>query len=325
MITAGGKDLPVGADNIVAGDLVGDDDAPLIAWLPAGLNPVPFADTHLPGGSATAGATPPSAETLLVPGKSGPTGPSPLSEISLADATAAGDPAPVIEAEPELTPEIELPAVPVDRRESPALRPAAAPSLVQPAPTPASIAPAAQTFAAAIAASLGDAQPAQPRPADPATIQIQAQAATEQLRTTVQAMSAADQAPLDLTRDDWTGRMIDRIAALRDAAEATDTRIRLAPEHLGNIDVSLRRDGDRIHIHFNAENPATRQLLADAAPRLAELAEARGVKLGQSSVESGAGNQPGTPQRDEPHANRTARPASAAAHDIALATDGRVA
>jgi flagellar hook-length control protein FliK len=75
-------------------------------------------------------------------------------------------------------------------------------------------------------------------------------------------------------------------------------------------------------VHFTAENPATRQLLADAAPRLAELAEARGLKLGQSSVDSGSGERG---QQQQPnHPSTPARPASARA-DTGAASDARVA
>jgi flagellar hook-length control protein FliK len=181
---------------------------------------------------------------------------------------------------------------------------------------------AAQVFAAAISASFDS--PAAPalRATDPVAVQAHS-VATDQLRTTVQAMSGADQLPLDLSRDDWAGKMIDRIATLRDAAEATDTRIRLAPENLGNVDVSIRRDGDRLHVHFAAENPATRQMLADAAPRLAELADARGVKLGQTSVDAGTGGQ--QEHSNQPQSNQSARPASAIAGQSQSDRDDRVA
>lgn len=181
---------------------------------------------------------------------------------------------------------------------------------------------AAQVFAAAISATFDS--PAAPalRTSDPVAVQTHG-AATEQLRTTVQAMSGADQPPLDLSRNDWTGKMIDRIATLRDAAEATDTRIRLAPENLGNVDVSIRRDGDRLHVHFAAENPATRQMLAEAAPRLAELADARGVKLGQTSVDAGTGGQ--RDQSNQPQSSQPARPASANAGQSQSDRDDRVA
>ncbi|WP_423606020.1 flagellar hook-length control protein FliK [Sphingomonas sp. MS122] len=186
----------------------------------------------------------------------------------------------------------------------------------------ASAAPAAQVFAAAISASLDSPAGPAPRAVDAAIVQNQA-AAAEQLRTTVQAMSGAEQPPLDLSRDDWAGKMVDRIAALRDAAEAADTRIRLAPENLGNVDVSIRRDGDRLHVHFAAENPATRQLLAEAAPRLSELADARGVKLGQTSVDAGTGGQQGTP--NQPQSSQPLRPAPATAQASETDRDDRIA
>ncbi len=97
----------------------------------------------------------------------------------------------------------------------------------------------------------------------------------------------AQQAPLDMRQERWPHAMIERIEILRDAADATDTRIRLIPDALGAIDVSMRKDGDTVHVHFTAEQAATRTLLHDAQPRLVELAEARGLKLGQGMVSDG--------------------------------------
>lgn len=340
-IAGDGKNLPLegeaGADTEEAKD-------PVVAWLPAGLAPVTADLALLPdpafpppqsgtGIDAADAAAPPAQAAGMTAGESmaGAAGVAPASvEVS------AGKPAEVPVAQ-TLTVESEapLPEAPAavseigtrDKDDSPVrgrvFRPSPA-SLIIPQPV-VSGAPAAQTaaqvFAAAISASF-DA-PAAPRAADAVAMQAQA-AATEQLRTTVQAMSGADQAPLDLSRDDWAGKMVDRIAALRDAAEATDTRIRLAPDNLGNVDVSIRRDGDRLHVHFTAENPAARQLIAEAAPRLSELAEARGVKLGQTSVDAGTGGQPHG-QPGQPQSHRPARPDSAAAHTTQSSRDDRVA
>lgn len=99
------------------------------------------------------------------------------------------------------------------------------------------------------------------------------------------------QAAIDTRRDDWTRSLIDRIDASRDVANARDTRIRLIPDALGKIDVALRQQGDTLHVHFSAEVPATQALLVDAQPRLTELAEARGLRLGQSSVDAGTPGQ----------------------------------
>jgi len=107
----------------------------------------------------------------------------------------------------------------------------------------------------------------------------------------IAAPGAVDNSPLDTRREDWAQRLIDRIDSLRDAADSNDARIRLIPAGLGKIDVALRQQGDVLHVHFNAEVPATRALLADAQPRLAELAAERGLRLGQSGVDGGAQGQ----------------------------------
>ncbi|MBX3595295.1 flagellar hook-length control protein FliK [Sphingomonas sp.] len=200
---------------------------------------------------------------------------------------------------------------------TPAIAPAIAPAM------PAAPVAAVHAFAAAILAAQRDGDTDTPGFVEP-SLRAAEMVASDQLRTTVQAKAGVDQAPLDLTRDDWGGKMIDRIAALRDAAEAADTRIRLAPENLGNVDVSIRRDGDRLHVHFNAENAATRQLLAEAAPRLTELADARGVKLGQTSV-GGEGGQSHARQQGEPGAPARPRTVSAAVSDEGAPADDRIA
>jgi hypothetical protein len=95
-------------------------------------------------------------------------------------------------------------------------------------------------------------------------------------------------ATIDTTDARWPQAMISRIETLRDAVDAADTRIRLIPDALGTIDVAVRRDGDAVHVHFTAEQPQTRALLQDAQPRLADAAEQRGVRLGQTSVDGGS-------------------------------------
>ncbi len=104
-------------------------------------------------------------------------------------------------------------------------------------------------------------------------------------------------AALDLRHDRGLRGMIDHIETLRDDANARDTRIRLVPDALGTVDVAVRRDGEAVHVRFSSANEATRAVLNDAQPRLAQLAEARGLNIAGSSVDSGAGGQqqPRTP------------------------------
>ena len=141
------------------------------------------------------------------------------------------------------------------------------------------------------------------------------------------------QAPLDMRQDRWPHAMIERIEILRDAADAGDTRIRLIPDALGAIDVSMRKDGDTVRVHFHAEQSATRTLLQDAQPRLVELAEARGLKLAQGSLGQGSLGQ-GTPGdgaanngQHRPSATPQAptRTTASPAVDAALTDDTRIA
>ncbi|MET4593596.1 MULTISPECIES: flagellar hook-length control protein FliK [unclassified Sphingomonas] len=150
-------------------------------------------------------------------------------------------------------------------------------------PQPGTVASAAHVFGAAIqAAAHGRDEPADTPAIGPLAAPVAASA--------IASIPHADpQAPLDMRHERWPTAMIERIEVLRDAANATDTRIRLIPDALGAIDVAVRKDGDTLHVHFNAEQAATRTLLQDAQPRLAELADARGLKLSHGAVETGAG------------------------------------
>jgi len=176
----------------------------------------------------------------------------------------------------------------------------AQPDVVQ--PQPGTVASAAMVFGAAI-------QAATKRREEPDTLAAPSDTPLTPIgATTTHEIKVADaqQAPLDMRQERWPHAMIERIEMLRDAADAVDTRIRLVPDALGAIDVSVKTDGDTVRVHFNAEQAATRTLLADAQPRLAELAEARGLKLAQGSLgDSGAQQQrapaaPQTPNRPAP-------------------------
>lgn len=243
-------------------------------------------------------------------------------------------PARVSAAATRATPDPVL-AAPDEAGNQPATRFAHAPMMREAAPQPALVplAPqaalpvaltsgaAAQVFATALSTAPVDLQ-RRGHAAEPELL-LAGMVPIEQ-RQVVQAMSQAAPGTLDLANDDWPTQMIDRIAALRDTAESADTRIKLAPENLGALEVSIRRDGDRIHVHFTADTATARQLIADAAPRLAELADARGVKLGQTSVDGGG--QHGS-QRDAQHQHQSRSPArnvTVAAHSDP-ATDERIA
>lgn len=105
----------------------------------------------------------------------------------------------------------------------------------------------------------------------------------------VQAVAEAQAPVVDTSRQQWMADMIDTVSALRETPNSRETTIRLSPDALGTVDVSIRQEGDRVHVRIVAETAAARQLLNEAQPRLNELAEARGLRLGQTSVETSVG------------------------------------
>lgn len=191
--------------------------------------------------------------------------------------------------------------------------------------------PARQVFAAAIAAASGWRErtgrflPAEPHAIDASAMLV------PPARSEIAAPHAAHDAPLDLRDERGLQQVVDRIVTLRDdahdAADARDTRIRLTPDRLGTVDIAVRRDGGDVRVHFTAERVATQTLLAEAQPRLSELAAARGVRIAESSVSTGASAQNAGRQGNAPQQPRSAstRPAPASAEAVDIPTDLRVA
>lgn len=200
------------------------------------------------------------------------------------------------------------------------------------APPTSTSAPAAQVFAAAIHRALGDQDG---RPSADLGVALPTLSAVV---TTASTSIAAQGGALDMRHAAWPAAMIERIATMRDMAAEHDTRLRLSPDMLGTIDVSLKRDGDAVQVQISAEQAQTRQLLAEAQPRLTELADARGVKLHLTGGQSGAtGQQPGNGmgggggtggdaprQQSAPAPSLFTRPRSVAERDDA-ANDERIA
>ncbi len=138
-------------------------------------------------------------------------------------------------------------------------------------------------------------------------------------------------AVIDTRHAKWIEGVIDHIDVLRDAANARDARIRLIPDALGKIDIALHRDGNAVNVRFTADQAATRQLLADAQPKLTELAASRGIRIGQSSIDgggdrsaSGGQQRPGDTPR-QPIANRAPLQSTADDTDDPVPTRGWIA
>lgn len=139
-------------------------------------------------------------------------------------------------------------------------------------------------------------------------------ATTAQSIPRVEASAGSQDAPLDMNRGDWMESMIEKIETLRAEGGERAALIRLRPDALGSVEVRIRHEGEQVHIHFTADSAAARTMLSDASPRLSDLAEARGLKLGDTGVGQGAGGERREAQQSaDPRApNRAPRPTSTA-------------
>lgn len=258
---------------------------PLPAAAPAGQAGAPVAAAPAPTAAGT-------SETVTPP-FAAPADPSADAlEASAAPATPDRPAAPEFHA-------------PHDLRKAAADAPVVRIALEQPAPartvsigdvTPAQRETAA-TAAPQLAAAFGRAEPAPAAKADPQGENLGTLAAPAtgvQTAAAAAAPARSEHPALDMRRPEWTAKMIDTIEALRDAAPLRETRLSLMPEALGKVEVAIRQDdAGTIHVQFNTDTQAARQIIADAQPKLAEIAEQRGIRLGSTQVETSAG-QTGT-------------------------------
>jgi len=316
----------------------GDEDSPaidtpgdgtlasVIAFAPAAPLTQPAAgstpDARAPALSSA--ARPPAPQTLAaptVPASTAPASetPSPADPAAIAQAVAQADASAQVQST-GAPPATSRRAV-ADRAGQP--RATAATDLTaSEAPLIGVAQPAARAFAAAIAAAeRTEGQHARLSPAGEGEGRAILSGVHVQPVPHAATITGPDQ-PIDTRHDGWLDRLIDRIDALRDAANAQDTRVRLIPDALGKIDVALRKSDDGVQVHFTAEVPATRQLLADAQPRLAQLAEQRGLKLAETSVGwAGSQAQAQSQHQQQRETAQPPRPASALAQPAPTSTE----
>lgn len=244
-------------------------------------------------------------------------------QVPVASTTAPQDDAVARPArgEPQLPDDVSDDRSPLTAR--PRLPVGIAPHMLHPAQA-GQVAPAAQIFAAAIHRATRDDRAAGP---GEALITANPAAMTDLAPHPVAAIDGGRHAALDMFRETWPTKMIERIEMIRDAMDAVDTSIRLVPDKLGTIDVSLRRDGDAVAVQFNAQQAETRQLLADAQPKLAELAEARGLKLTAQAGHGDGQSQHSHQQQRAPSAAPLSpdRASRIASDDDAALADERIA
>ncbi|WP_294319167.1 flagellar hook-length control protein FliK [uncultured Sphingomonas sp.] len=204
---------------------------------------------------------------------------------------------------------------------------------VMPPVTRIAAAPVAEVAPVVVGAVLRDGDTPAPRarrdddPAIPTTGAIAAPDAA--VPRPVAPTAHAANPTLDTRQPQWVEGMIDRITTLREASDTNggETRIRLSPDALGDVEVAIRTGDDgKLHVHFNSDNADAGRLLAEAQPRLVQMAEARGLKLGGMQVDVGS-QQSGQPQRqaqDNP-VPRAPRAATSQTNTQTTRSDDRIA
>ena len=249
----------------------------------------------------------PDAEAVAVAARPDRDAPAPTTPITAASRSEA----------PAAVPAQTMPAAP-DRQPQHQQQPQGQPhpQSAQPGPTidlaPELLKQVAQTIEAVRApAQTADALPAEPTqpivaaptPAPVAIAQPQPVPATAQ---------PSQPAPVDVGRAEWVQAMVDRIAELPQLEGGREAQIKLVPDRLGKVEVSIVHRDEQVQVTLNAETAQARQLLSDAAPRLQELAEARGLRLTQTEVGGGQPQDRRSPHdQQQPHTPQRPRPASA--------------
>jgi hypothetical protein len=124
------------------------------------------------------------------------------------------------------------------------------------------------------------------------------------------ASIAAQPAPVDLGRSEWLQAMIDRIGDIPQEDGRREAQIKLLPSALGAVSVKIVERDERMHVTLTSDNAQARQMLSDAAPRLQELAEARGLRFAQTDVGGGQPQDRRPASEQQPQGSLRPRPAA---------------
>lgn len=118
---------------------------------------------------------------------------------------------------------------------------------------------------------------------------------TPEVRTSAATSAVPPGATPDVNSPDFDEAFGARIGWLADQ-KIGHAHIRVTPHDMGQIDVKLQLDGDRLHATFTSANAEVRQALESSLPRLREMLGEQGLQLAQADV----GQQQNSPERDEP-------------------------
>jgi flagellar hook-length control protein FliK len=111
----------------------------------------------------------------------------------------------------------------------------------------------------------------------------------------LKALKAEERAALSLR----IGEMLAQRMVVQAQRGQWQLRFALNPQNLGRVEIDMQMRGGELEATLGAMNPATRELLQDALPRLREMLQQSGMDVASLNIGSGGssknGGQP-TPQ-----------------------------
>ncbi|WP_313172142.1 flagellar hook-length control protein FliK [Stenotrophomonas sp.] len=117
--------------------------------------------------------------------------------------------------------------------------------------------------------------------------------ALQEVRASAPASSISAPTPTpDLNSGDFDEAIGARVGWLAEQ-KIGHAHIRINPENMGQIDVKLQLDGDRVHASFSSAHADVRHALESSLPRLREMLGEQGLQLSHADV-----GQQSTPQQD---------------------------
>ncbi|KRG67945.1 hypothetical protein ABB27_08050 [Stenotrophomonas terrae] len=108
--------------------------------------------------------------------------------------------------------------------------------------------------------------------------------ALQEVRSTAPASSITAPTPTpDLNAGDFDEAIGARVGWLAEQ-KIGHAHIRINPENMGQIDVKLQLDGDRVHASFSSAHADVRHALESSLPRLREMLGEQGLQLSHADV-----------------------------------------
>ncbi len=107
----------------------------------------------------------------------------------------------------------------------------------------------------------------------------------------LRADGALPQIVVPFNSPQWGNELASRVVTMS-REQWSQAEIRVTPDELGPIEITLRFDGEKVHAHFGAVTPEAREALTSNMHRLRELLSSEGLNLGQSFVgQQGSGER----------------------------------